>query len=72
MQQLIDSGHVYRDYSTEADRAAEKAAAERAKRAYRFRRQALPPSSVPGTRAKAARTPCGFRCRWAEPWSFTT
>ncbi len=37
-QRLIESGHVYRDYSTEAERAAEKTAAERAKRAYRFRR----------------------------------
>ncbi len=26
VQQLIDSGHVYRDYSTEAERAAEKVA----------------------------------------------
>jgi len=41
VQQLIDSGHVYRDYSTEAERAAGKAAAERAKRAYRFRRLEL-------------------------------
>ncbi len=41
VQQLIASGHVYRDYSTEAERAAEKAAAERAKRAYRFRRLPL-------------------------------
>ena len=45
-QQLIDSGHVYRDYSTEAERAAEKAAAERAKRAYRFRRLALSPEEL--------------------------
>ena len=46
VQQLIDSGHVYRDYSTEAERAAEKAAAERAKRAYRFRRLALSPEEL--------------------------
>jgi glutamyl-tRNA synthetase len=39
--QLVTSGHVYRDYSTEAERAAEKAAAERDKRAYRFRRKEL-------------------------------
>ncbi|QEH38496.1 Glutamate--tRNA ligase 1 [Aquisphaera giovannonii] len=38
VQALIDAGHVYRDYSTEAERAAEKSAAEKAKRAYRFRR----------------------------------
>lgn len=46
VRQLIDSGHVYRDYSTEAERAAEKAAAERAKRAYRFRRLALSPEQL--------------------------
>ena len=34
---LIASGHVYRDYSTEAERAAGKLAAEKAKVAYRFR-----------------------------------
>jgi glutamyl-tRNA synthetase len=39
--QLIESGHVYRDYSTESERAAEKATAERDKRAYRFRRPPL-------------------------------
>ena len=46
VRQLIDSGHVYRDYSTEAERAAEKAAAERARRAYRFRRLALSPEEL--------------------------
>jgi len=40
-QRLLRSGHVYRDYSTEAERAALKIAAEREKRAYRFRRQPL-------------------------------
>jgi glutamyl-tRNA synthetase len=40
-EQLIDSGHVYRDYSTDAERAAEKSAAQRDKRAYRFRRKEL-------------------------------
>ncbi len=45
---LVGSGHVYRDYSTDAERAADKAAAERDKRAYRFRRKAL-------TDAEAAR-----------------
>ncbi len=34
---LVESGHVYRDYSTEAQRTADRAAAEREKRAYRFR-----------------------------------
>jgi nondiscriminating glutamyl-tRNA synthetase len=38
---LVSSGHVYRDYSTEAERSADKAAAERDKRAYRFRRKDL-------------------------------
>jgi glutamyl-tRNA synthetase len=38
---LIASGQVYRDYSTEAERAAEKAAADAARRAYRFRRKPL-------------------------------
>ncbi len=41
LQRLVDSGHVYRDYSTEAERAADKAAAERQRRPYRFRRQPL-------------------------------
>ena len=40
---LIDAGRVYRDYSSDQERAAEKAAAERAKRAYRFRRQPIAP-----------------------------
>ena len=38
---LVASGHVYRDYSTEKERAAEKAVADREKRAYRFRRKPL-------------------------------
>lgn len=37
-RRLLESGHVYRDYSTEADRAADRAAAEKARRPYRFRR----------------------------------
>jgi nondiscriminating glutamyl-tRNA synthetase len=39
--QLLASGHVYRDYSTEQERAAEKAVADREKRAYRFRRKPI-------------------------------
>ena len=35
---LVASGHVYRDYSTDSERAAERQAAEKAKRAYRFRK----------------------------------
>ena len=38
---LLASGHAYRDYSTDSERAAEKAATERARVAYRFRRQPL-------------------------------
>lgn len=38
VEKLVASGHVYRDYSTEQERAADKAIADRAKRAYRFRR----------------------------------
>jgi nondiscriminating glutamyl-tRNA synthetase len=34
---LVESGQVYRDYSTDAERAAEKAEAGSAKRAFRFR-----------------------------------
>ncbi len=40
-ERLLASGHAYRDYSTDSERAAEKAAAEREKRAYRFRRKPL-------------------------------
>ncbi len=36
---LVASGQVYRDYSNDAERAADKAAADREKRAYRFRRK---------------------------------
>jgi glutamyl-tRNA synthetase len=46
VQRLIESGHVYRDYSTDAERAAEKQEAERAKRAYRFRRPVLSPEQI--------------------------
>ena len=46
VQQLIDSGHVYRDYSTEEERAADRTAAERAKRAYRFRRLPTTPEQL--------------------------
>lgn len=38
---LVATGKVYRDYSTEAERAADKAAAERSKSAYRFRKKPL-------------------------------
>ena len=38
-ERLIASGHVYRDYSTDKERAADKAQADKEKRAYRFRRK---------------------------------
>lgn len=37
VQRLIDAGALYRDYSTEAERAEGKAQADRAKKPYRFR-----------------------------------
>lgn len=39
VDRLIASGHVYRDYSTDKERAADKAQADKLKRAYRFRRK---------------------------------
>lgn len=39
VDRLIASGRVYRDYSTDRERAAEKAEADKQKRAYRFRRK---------------------------------
>ena len=44
--QLLASGHVYRDFSTDSERAADKRAAERDKRAYRFRRKELSPAEA--------------------------
>jgi glutamyl-tRNA synthetase len=45
-KRLIATGQVYRDYSTEQERAAEKAAAEGQKRAYRFRRLPATPEQL--------------------------
>ncbi len=56
---LISAGHVYRDYSTEGERAAEKTAAERAKRAYRFRRKEL--SSEEAAKLEAEGRPYALR-----------
>ena len=64
VEQLIASGHVYRDYSTEQERAAEKA-----RRGTREAGLPVPPpardarSSSPGSRPRAAPTPSGSRCR---------
>ncbi len=72
-EQLVAAGHVYRDYSTEAERAADKAAAERDKRAYRFRRKPMSrPRAERLSRPKAGRSPCGSRSPRAAPWSSTT
>ena len=38
-QELVAKGVVYRDYSTDQERAAERTEAEKSKRAYRFRRK---------------------------------
>jgi glutamyl-tRNA synthetase len=57
--QLVASGHVYRDYSTDAERATEKAAAERQKRAYRFRKKPL--SDDEAARAEAEGRPFALR-----------
>ena len=56
---LLASGHVYRDYSTEQERAAEKAVADRAKRAYRFRR--TPISDAEAARLDAEGQPYALR-----------
>jgi glutamyl-tRNA synthetase len=60
-ERLIASGHVYRDYSTEQERAAEKAAAEKAKRAYRFRGN--PPTAEEVARFDAEGRPYALRFR---------
>jgi glutamyl-tRNA synthetase len=60
---LVASGHVYRDYSTEAERAADKAAAERAKQAYRFRRKPYPEAEITGFEAEGRL----FALRFAVP-----
>jgi glutamyl-tRNA synthetase len=43
VQRLTEANAVYRDYSTEQERTAERTAAEKAKRAYRFREIPLAP-----------------------------
>jgi len=58
-ERLLASGHVYRDYSTEAERAPDKIAAEREKRAYRFRRKPLSDQMV--AQLEAERRPFALR-----------
>ena len=60
---LLASGHAYKDYSTESERAAEKSAAQRDKRAYRFRRKEL--SADLSARFEAEKRP--FALRFAVP-----
>jgi glutamyl-tRNA synthetase len=60
---LESAGLAYRDYSTEAERAAEKAAAEASKVAYRFRRKPL--SDDQRVRFEAEGRP--FALRFAVP-----
>jgi nondiscriminating glutamyl-tRNA synthetase len=59
VEHLVSSGHVYRDYSTESERAAEKAAADAAKRAFRFRRK--PVSDADLARFEAEGRPYALR-----------
>ena len=61
--QLLASGHVYRDYSTDSERAADKNAAQREKRAYRFRRKEL--SAQEAAQFEAEGRP--FALRFAGP-----
>ena len=58
-QTLVASGHVYRDYSTETERAAEKKEADAFKRAYRFRRK--PVSDADLARFEAEGRPYALR-----------
>ena len=43
---LVASGHVYRDFSTDSQRAADRQAAEKEKRAYRFRKPVYTPEEL--------------------------
>jgi glutamyl-tRNA synthetase len=58
---LVASGHAYRDYSTESERAQERTEAEKAKRAYRFR--ARPQSDADRARFEAEGRPFALRFR---------
>ncbi len=60
-ERLVESGHVYRDYSTEAERTADRAAAEREKRAYRFRQ--LPITDEQAAQYEAEGRPFALRFR---------
>lgn len=61
LRKLVDAGLVYRDYSTEEQRAAERRAAEEARRPYRFR--GTPPSDDEARALDAAGQPHALRFR---------
>ncbi len=71
-ERLVASGQVYRDYSNDAERAADKAAADREKRAYRFRRKLEARRTLLATKLPAIRSRCDSRSRWAGSSSSTT
>src|SRR3954465_5300804 len=58
-ERLVATGHVYRGYRPESERAAEKAQAESRKRAYRFRRKPLADADL--TRFDAEGRPYALR-----------
>ena len=72
-ERLVASGHAYRDYSTEAERAAEKAAADDGRRRPTGSAASPPPTPTsPGSRPRGGRTPCGSRSPRAGRSSSTT
>jgi glutamyl-tRNA synthetase len=60
-ERLVASGHVYRDYSTEPERAAEKAGADRNKIAYRFRGKVLTDTEIAAFEAEGRPYALRFR-----------
>jgi nondiscriminating glutamyl-tRNA synthetase len=62
-EKLLAAGQAYRDFSTDSERAAEKSAAQRDKRAYRFRRKEL--SASEAAQFEAEKRP--FALRFAVP-----
>ncbi len=70
--QLEASGHVYRDYSTQEERDADRAESDRAKRATAFAARSSPKPSSSNTRPKGVPMHSAFRCRSSARWLFTT
>lgn len=58
---LVASGHVYRDYSTQAERDADRDALRASKQAYRFREKSYAPDEL--ARFEAEGRPYGLRFR---------